>query len=99
MIEDLVIITNSQLKIENINSENYKVANLVKQRYQEFITNRMIRESSVASATPSNLNIPPGHRSKTLGVAPKGSIHTSIKNLIFNVNSELPLEGDGIRTG
>jgi len=37
MIEDLVIVTNSCLKIENVNKEQYKVAEVMNQGYFAYV--------------------------------------------------------------
>jgi len=37
MIENLVIVTNNKLKIENVNSKQYMVSEVMRQKYQAHV--------------------------------------------------------------
>ena len=95
MIEDLVIVTNSKLKIENVNRQQYYVSEVMKKLEMEQMKDKL--KNSQSNFTSKTGNPQAGY---PIRFPAKGSMSNkqSLKNLIFNVNSELNV-GQGDNTG
>ena len=104
MIEDLIIITNSRLKIESVNSKvKYTQAELQRQQYFAFVAEQMQDKMKNYSQAPYIYSDPRSRSTEVLNEqggqvqnAKKVNVYSqeqpnksSVKQLIFNVNSEL----------
>lgn len=106
MIEDLIIVTNSRLKIESVHSKvKYTQAELQRQQYFAFVAEQMQDKMKNYSQAPYIYSDPRSRSTEVLneqggqGQNPKKvNVYSqeqpnksSVKQLIFNVNSELQI--------
>ena len=98
MIEDCVIVNNSQLKIEDINSKQYIVSEALARNKSPTFVDQIMKasQSSIGSGFAGSKGSLLFSQSRLGGNAKEGSptlggrgTNQSIKNLIFNVNSEM----------